>query len=645
MFLLGAPAIAGDDPPLWLRQAAAASAPSDTGKAPAVALIDESRVTVNEDGRVVTVKRYAVRILAREGSSAARASEIYLTGTGTVREMRAWLIRSSGQTRSYGRDRTLDLAMVDDDIYNEVRMKAIVASNDAAVGDVFGYEVTSEDRSVFTQFEWQFQDYLPALLSRFTLTLPKGWRAEAVTFNHDKITPTVNGSSYTWEMCDLPFIEDEPASPAITNVAPRLAVSYFPPSGARAGIGRTFSNWNDVSRWLNELSEPQAELNDALIAKARALVAGAKTELERIQAICRFVQQNIRYISIQTGLGRGGGYRPHAASEVLANGYGDCKDKANLALALLKAVGIRAYLVSIYSGDPTYVREEWPSPQQFNHCILAVKLSDETQASAIVMHPGLGRLLIFDPTDTETPVGDLPDDEQNSLALVVAGEAGALLRMPATPPEANRLERQTEIALAADGSITAGIRERAIGQSAVAFRRELRHLSRSEYVKLIETWVARDVTGAKVSKIEQVDDASASRFTLDVEFTAQRYPKLMQPGLMAFQPVVVERRAISFPTNEPRHRPVVLEAQAYTEAVRVKLPAEFKVDEIPAPVKLEAPFGNYSTTYEVKESHLLFTRSLVVRAATIPVEQYARARDFFRGICSAEQDLVVLVKK
>jgi hypothetical protein len=142
-----------------------------------------------------------------------------------------------------------------------------------------------------------------------------------------------------------------------------------------------------------------------------------------------------------------------------------------------------------------------------------------------------------------------------------------------------------------------------------------------------------------------VDDASAGRFTLDVEFTAQRYAKPMRNGEMFFQPVIVERRAISFPTDEPRRRPVVLEAQAYTETVRVKLPAEFKVDEIPAPVKLEAPFGNYSTTYEVKESHLFFTRSLVVRAATIPVEQYAMARDFFKRICAAEQALVVLAKK
>jgi len=39
-----------------------------------------------------------------------------------------------------------------------------------------------------------------------------------------------------------------------------------------------------------------------------------------------------------------------------------------------EAVGIDAIPISIYAGDPDYVRAEWPSPQQFNHCIIAVKV-------------------------------------------------------------------------------------------------------------------------------------------------------------------------------------------------------------------------------------------------------------------------------
>src|SRR6185503_16953435 len=101
----------------------------------------------------------------------------------------------------------------------------------------------------------------------------------------------------------------------------------------------------------------------------------------------------------------------------------------------------------IYSGEPSYVREEWPSPQQFNHCIIAVKITDDTQAATIVKHPRLGRLLIFDPTDPDTPLGNLPYDEQGSFALIVAGNDGILLRMPTTPPETNRLEREVEATL------------------------------------------------------------------------------------------------------------------------------------------------------------------------------------------------------
>jgi transglutaminase-like putative cysteine protease len=47
---------------------------------------------------------------------------------------------------------------------------------------------------------------------------------------------------------------------------------------------------------------------------------------------------------------------------VLARNYGDCKDKAALMRALLKAAGIDSYAVIIYSGDRHFVRPEWPGP-------------------------------------------------------------------------------------------------------------------------------------------------------------------------------------------------------------------------------------------------------------------------------------------
>src|SRR5262249_17488836 len=157
--------------------------------------------------------------------------------------------------------------------------------------------------------------------------------------NHAKVEPSVSGSNYTWELRNLPPIEPEPASPKVTNLAPRLAVSFFPAPGAKAGAGRAFSNWAEVSQWLSGLSDGQARINDTLAVKGKELTANAKNEFEKIQAIGRYAQ-NVHYISIQTGVGRGGGYRPHSALDVFAKSYGDCKDKANLMRAMLKVLGI-----------------------------------------------------------------------------------------------------------------------------------------------------------------------------------------------------------------------------------------------------------------------------------------------------------------
>jgi Domain of Unknown Function with PDB structure (DUF3857)/Transglutaminase-like superfamily len=640
--ILSSPVMA-DDPPPWLKDAASTTLPAYDKKVNAVVLRDESRVKVQEDGRIIKVDYYAVRILTREGRRGAVARSVYNTDSEKIKEMRAWLIRPSGEVKSYGKNQIVDVARVENDVYNEARMKEITAGDDADTGCVFGYEIENEKRSDFSQIIWFFQNRMPVLLSRLSLELPTGWRAESITFNRDKLEPSINGTIYTWELRDLPLIESEPAAPEISNLAPRIAISIFPAQG-KSSIFKTFASWKEVSRYQSDLSDPQAAYNDALAAKAVELTANAKTEFERIQAVGRYAQ-NVNYISIQIGTGRGGGYRPHSAVDIFNKNYGDCKDKANLMRAMLKALKIEAYPVAIWSGDPTFVREEWPSPHQFNHCIISIKVSDDTNAPSIIKHTELGRLLIFDPTDGDTPVGDLPDYLQGSLGLIAAGDRGDLVRMPVTPPDTNRLERTIEAELSAEGALTAVIRERSFGQAAVDERRLLKNTSRPEYNKQIEHWITQNATGAVISKVDPVDDHQSGRYSLDVEFKAATYAQSMRGRLLVFKPAIVSRRSSLFLTEAKRKYPVVLESDAYSETVKVKLPSGFEVDEMPEQTELNQPFGNYSATYEIKEGHLIFKRSLALKSATVPVEKYPDVRGFFERIRAVEQAPVVLIKK
>ncbi|HET9478609.1 MAG TPA: DUF3857 domain-containing protein, partial [Pyrinomonadaceae bacterium] len=313
LFAVPAKAVAGDEAPVWVQQAAALKVPSYDKDVPAVVLVNERISTVDSEGRITEVRNYAVRVLQREGRGYAIGHVVYIPDANKVKDLRAWLIRPGSETKRYGKDDTVDIAGALNDVYNEYRVRSISATNDADVGSVFAFSYTREDRSVFSQDDWDFQNELPVLSSRYTLTLPTGWRAEAVTFNHPNVEPRVNGTSYTWELSNLAAVPREPMSPRITNLVPRLAVSYYPPANTQQLNIKTFANWSEVAAWMAELEDPQVQIDDALARKAYELTALAKTEYEKIRAIATYVQ-NIQYISIQTGLGRGGGYRPHSST-------------------------------------------------------------------------------------------------------------------------------------------------------------------------------------------------------------------------------------------------------------------------------------------------------------------------------------------
>ena len=102
------------------------------------------------------------------------------------------------------------------------------------------------------------------------------------------------------------------------------------------------------------------------------MTKGLNSDLEKTEALYDFVAKNFRYVSLSLGVGR---YQPHAASDVLHDQYGDCKDKHTLLASLLEAEGLHASSVLINSSrklDP-----DVPSPSQFDHVITMLPPGNE----------------------------------------------------------------------------------------------------------------------------------------------------------------------------------------------------------------------------------------------------------------------------
>jgi len=642
LLALGWSLFAKDSAPAWVHDAASSAPKTDfPAKVSSLVLFHEEHLTVSPDGKWSTTERGAIKILqnGRHNISAWRA---YDTKSGRIRDFRGWLVLPSGKETEYQKNSILDEALSSEYTYDEGRAKRLDCDPDAPSGSVFAYEVTQEEDTVFTTYPYTFQDSAPVAVSRFVLSLPASWEARASIFNHNDVQPKVEGNTYTWELRDLPWIEREDYSPHFESIAPWIGVTFFPPSAANPSL-RSLKDWPAVSQWLAGFMDPPAEPTAVVRAKAAELTNGAKTEMDKIRAIAAFAQQT-NYVEVAMNLTRGGGYTPHPAEQVLTRNYGDCKDKAGLMRSLLKASGIDAYTVVIFSGDREYVRPQWPSPNQFNHAIVAVKVSPETTAATVLNHPRLGRLLIFDPTDSVTPVGDLPNEEQASFALVVAGPDGDLIKMPQLPLASARIERTVDARLDQDGHLAAHSVTGYFGQSGSSVRYLTRHGGMDQLKKNLERSYSRRLGGVTLDKISPEDHALEDRMELGVDVSVGQFGQFMQQKMLVVKPGALAPDTDYVFSNKERKLPVRLESRLRQDSVVLQLPAGFAIDEIPDPVEIESPYGVYKASWKTSASSVTFEQSLEIKDTLAAPSEYAKVKGFFDRVQGGQSAPVILLK-
>jgi hypothetical protein len=641
-FLFAAPAYARI--PAWIASLAERPATMDYGDASHVVLTDEADLTVDKNGLVTRRSRYALKVLTRDGRDAALARLSYETSSDKVRSFQAWLVPSTGKPIEYGKKHTVDTAVYANarELYGESRQLVISGYDDATPGAIFAYEAITTEKSIYTQEVWFFQQSAPVEYSAITLTLPDGWTAQARTFNRAPIEPVTSGKTQTWALEKLSAKTKEPLAPPRRAHTPWLAIDYTPPSGLSLTRRVSLPSWAALSTYFSPHYENASTPDAALKAKADSLVAGAATPWDRIVRLCRFAQA-VNYISINLNHAEAGGMIPRPAPRVLQCNYGDCKDKTTLLRALLRSQGVESYPVIVYSGDPSHVRNEWVSPMQFNHCIIAIKVDDSISAPGVVTHPTLGRLLVFDPTNESTPPGWLAEEDLSGLGLVLAGANGELIRLPSLSPEQNRFERTITARLEPSGAISGTLTENFHGNSSAEARDEYKSVSATDFrTQVIERWLARTLTTPRATRVEVSDKFDDARFSLAVDFDARAYGKSMRDTLLVFKPVIVARRDNITLKKGKRIQPVIISPSSFIERTEITLPDGFRVDEPFPPAELISSFGRYQAKAEVRDNLLIFERALELRATALPAEEYETARVFFEKLLQAEQSPVVL---
>ncbi len=134
-----------------------------------------------------------------------------------------------------------------------------------------------------------------------------------------------------------------------------------------------YANWAEVVNWA--LPHYQASYDHPQInATASQLFAGLRNDEEKILAALDFVQEQIRYLGVETGINS---HRPYEPAKVLKQRYGDCKDKALLLVSLLATQNIDSHVALVDTQQGKRLPTLLPSHANFNHAIVTLRHDDK----------------------------------------------------------------------------------------------------------------------------------------------------------------------------------------------------------------------------------------------------------------------------
>lgn len=270
----------------------------------------------------------------------------------------------------------------------------------------------------------------------FTLEVPIGTiiKHREGNVKASELVTTKKFDTYKWESGHVAAIVPEHNMPPASEYLPY--VYSTPVSFVFANTSGRQEDWNSLGSWLFSLQKDCDDLSEEEIARVREMVADCSSTFDKVRVLYKYLKDRTRYVSVQLGIG---GLQPEPASKVSASGFGDCKGLSNYMRSLLRAVGVESkyYTINTRVKD---LWDEYASLGQMNHAMLAVPL------------PENGDTLFVECTNPSYPLGYRHSDCAGHDILIVDSNGGTFTSVGDYPDSLNRVERNTVIQLAADGS-------------------------------------------------------------------------------------------------------------------------------------------------------------------------------------------------
>lgn len=588
---------------------------------------------VNSLSNAVTRVKVAYTILNKK--SDANIINLYYDKMKKVKWIKGAIYDSRGKLiKKIKKSNLIDHSAISSSLYADNRALSYKAPQ-TSYPYTIAYEYEETTTTTMWYPTWVIQDDYGVSVekSHFQIILPKNYKfrykVKNVELKLKESTTKKGNTSYQWIAFNLKALEKEPFSPSYRDIFPmiRTAPNSFKIDDHRGDM----SSWENLGRFNYDLNKDRDVLSPTMAAKVKELTKDATTQAEKINILYKYMQDNMRYVSVQLGIG---GWQTFDAQYVEKNKYGDCKALTNFMKSMLKAVNITAHPALIRMGRSKSTQDEDFPSASFNHVILYVPSdSEETKEPTWL-----------ECTSSNDPAGYIGEGTNDRFALVYSEKGGKLIKTPMLTPKENLLMYKTTIDILPNGDARIKSNQTEKGYQQDRLRQMSFYGNKEEQEKYLRE--SLDLPNFKINEynIEPNKTEPITNTTLDI--LVNKY--VSKAGKRIFiRPNAINRISYIPSKVSERQYPIVgSNSFLDKDEVIVNIPEGYKVESVPTKAfELKSEFGQYEITITQKENQLIYNRVLMIKNFNLPKEKYKDLRKFFKEVSKMDKLKVVLVQQ
>ncbi len=392
------------------------------------------------------------------------------------------------------------------------------------------------------------------------------------------------------------------------------------------GVKGNFDNWNDYGKWtFDNLIRSKLDFTPAQKSTFQNMVKDAKSDEEKVQILYKHLQNKVRYIGVQLGIG---GLSPFPNSYVESKSYGDCKALSNYMIGMLDAVNIKSYHTILFAGNPIDIDEQMMY-QQGNHMIVYVPLN--------------GKDIWLEATSQTAPYNYLGDFAGNRKVLIVDEKGGKIIPSQQFKTEDNQLFVNGNATLLADGTLNFNFSETSKGLIYENFAR-FNQLSEKDLDVRLKNRFSY-LQGISFKKKEFNNDWKNAVFTSNFEFSAPNYAKI-QGNNIILNIIPVNKEETSVKKMKDRKFDFNIET-GYVDEVfyTLTLPSGYKLPQKFDAITVKSAFGEYQLEINPKENNSFEIKRIYKQfSGTFSKEKYNEYVEFRRQIAGYDNTKLLLEK-